>query len=226
MGTLKNDRYLELIPVSFLVLLARIDKKIADNYHRNTTCCGKKLHRGNYPRKPRGLPPEVEERYKNRYSFNCQVRTCRIRHTPISLRFYGPKVYVGIVVILHQFPALNAFLSFTLSMTSLKPAPNTIKRWAIWWEQDLPISKIWNDLLGQLPPNYTKKPIVPFLMSVFLEKYITDAKSLLKTIFFLGPISIPDNYPPFFYHKLRVQKKPQNLTIENFKIPPYLQRSD
>ena len=220
------DQYFVLRPVPFCTLLFRIDKKIADHFHRNTTCCGKKIHRGNFPRKPRGIPEEVEELFNYRFSFNCQVRNCRIRYTPISLRFCGRKVYVGLVAILHQYPALNYFLSLLYSSMSIRPSPITIKRWAMWWEKDLPMSKIWIDLGGQVPANTTKAPIVNFLMSIFLQKFNTDAKALFKTIFFLGPISVPDNYPPFFSHKLCEKKKPQNLFLENSKISPYLQRSD
>ena len=55
------------------------------------------LHRSDYPRKPRGGPalPAEQER---RFSLCCAV--CRRRTTPPSVRFLGPKVYYGAVVIL------------------------------------------------------------------------------------------------------------------------------
>lgn len=58
-------------------------------------CGEEKLHRGDYPRKPRGGP-----RWDRRYSFCCSKGSCRKRKTPPSVRFLGRKVYVSVVVVL------------------------------------------------------------------------------------------------------------------------------
>ena len=62
--------------------------------------CGGPLHRGDYPRKPRGgLSPSAAEAFGRRFSLCCGREGCRRRATPPSVRFLGRRVYVGAVVI-------------------------------------------------------------------------------------------------------------------------------
>ena len=62
--------------------------------------CGARLHRASYPRKPRGVPAEHEKQFAVRLSLCCGRDGCRKRATPPSVRFLGPKVYVGIIVVI------------------------------------------------------------------------------------------------------------------------------
>ena len=55
--------------------------------------CGGKLHRADYPRKARGVPHKLMEQWDRRYSFCSSTEGCRLRHTPVSVRFLGRKVY-------------------------------------------------------------------------------------------------------------------------------------
>ena len=85
---------------SFWFTLFQLDWQIADQVRRqNCRHCAGKLHMANYPRKPRGVPREVlGQAYALRLSFCCAV--CRKRTTPPSVRFLGPKVYLGIIITL------------------------------------------------------------------------------------------------------------------------------
>src|SRR5438105_1196935 len=53
-----------------------------------------------YPRKPRGIPDQLQEDHSRRSSFCCAEEGCRKRRTPASFRFLSRRVYVGAVVVL------------------------------------------------------------------------------------------------------------------------------
>ena len=90
--------------------------------------CQAKLHRDDYPRKPRGGPAHWERRH----SFTCASH--RHRATPPSVRFLGPKVYIGTVVILlsalhHGFtPRRLSWLREHLNIDR-----RTLNHWRKWW---------------------------------------------------------------------------------------------
>jgi len=62
--------------------------------------CGGKLHRADDPRKARGVPHKLMEQWDRRYGFCCSTEGCRLRHTPVSVRFLGRKVYSEVFVVL------------------------------------------------------------------------------------------------------------------------------
>jgi hypothetical protein len=71
--------------------------------------CGGPLHRGDYPRKPRGgVFAAAAEVFGRRFSLCCGRDGCRHRATPPSVRFLGRRVYVGAVVIVASAVALAA----------------------------------------------------------------------------------------------------------------------
>ena len=45
----------------FFLSLFEMDKQLAAKVKAQGCVCGGRLHIANYPRKPRGLPPEVEQ---------------------------------------------------------------------------------------------------------------------------------------------------------------------
>ena len=104
--------YHELPPaVRFWPFLLAVDQDLAQTTRQKGCACGGRLHRANYPRKPRGaddLPPD----YACRFSFCCACDGCRKRVTPPSVRFLGRKVYLFAVVVLvsamRQGPAQEA----------------------------------------------------------------------------------------------------------------------
>lgn len=103
--------------------------------------CRGPLDTSNFTRKPRGLG-EAQER---RFSLCCRREGCRKRLTPISLRFFGRKVYPAWVVIL----ALDFMTRLGLNRTI---ARQTLARWrALWLERLAEISPFMKWARGLLP---------------------------------------------------------------------------
>lgn len=118
--------------------------------------CGGVLHSACYLRKPRGLPAGVDPgpAYPVRFSFCCSVEGCRRRHTPPSVRFLGPKVYLAVMVSL---------------LTAMRQGPTpqslgtlggifgvdrrTLGRWRVWWQTVFVESGFWRRMKSRfLPP--------------------------------------------------------------------------
>ena len=87
-------------PAEFWSLLFEIDQDLAETTRKNGCPCGGRLHRANYPRKPRGGPDTLPETYQLRLSFCCDRDGCRKRVTPPSVRFLGRKVYLGALILI------------------------------------------------------------------------------------------------------------------------------
>lgn len=104
--------------------------------------CGGRLHHGDYPRKPRGGPATLGSGYDRRTSFCCAV--CRTRLTPMSVRFLGRKVYLGVVVllacVLRQGPTpwRVARLREQLGVST-----DTLARWHHWWRDAFVRTPFW-----------------------------------------------------------------------------------
>lgn len=88
--------------------------------------CGGPLDTAHFPRKPRGLGEEEEQRF----SLCCRKEGCRRRLTPPSLRFFGRHVYSAWVVIL----VLDFCTELGLSRAI---ARQTIARWREFWRERL-----------------------------------------------------------------------------------------
>ena len=84
----------------FWSFLRAVDQDLAKKTREKGCPCGGRLHSANYPRKPRGTPVQLPEEECLRLSFCCDRDGCRKRTTPPSVRFLGPKVYLGAIVIL------------------------------------------------------------------------------------------------------------------------------
>ena len=100
--------------------------------------CGGPLHRGDYPRKPRGgLVAVAAEAFRRRFSLCCGREGCRRRATPPSVRFLGRRVYVAAVVIVASVVALAAATASAVRrVTGI--APRTARRWLQQWRGPFP----------------------------------------------------------------------------------------
>jgi len=95
--------------------------------------CGGPLHRGDYPRKPRGgLVAPASEGLVRRFSLCCGREGCRKRATPPSMRFLGRRVYVGAAVIAASVLALAIATASGARRATGIPA-RTVRRWLRWW---------------------------------------------------------------------------------------------
>ena len=116
----------------FFAFLLQIDRDLAaESKIQGCRCCQGPLHQALYPRKPRGAQCTLGAEYRQRFSFCCAH--CRRRTTPVSVRFLGRRVYLGIVVTLVS--ALIAGLSSPRIATlieSLCVPLLTLRRWRQW----------------------------------------------------------------------------------------------
>lgn len=125
---------------SFLSGLLDIDRELAASVKRGgCQHCGGPLHVANYPRKVRGIPPQMDGLFAQRFSLCCGH--CRRRCTPASVRFLGPRVYAGAIMILATMRVLVCGASW-----------RTLVRWSQWWTVLFPGLTLWLSLKARLVP--------------------------------------------------------------------------
>jgi len=177
---------------TFFANLTRLDQDLAAEVHAHGCPCGGRLHKANYPRKPRGGPAELDPAYDRRLSFCCDQDGCRRRATPASLRFLGRRVYLGSVVVLVSILAhgltharlvrLRDALGGTLSV-------RTILRWRTWWRDSFPRTALWRTARGRFatPVDLGRLP------GALLERFAgaADAERLPRLLAFLAPPTRP-----------------------------------
>jgi hypothetical protein len=143
--------------------------------------CGKKLHRSDYKRKPRGGPS-----WPKRLSYCCAE--CRRRMTPPSMRFLGRKVYPGFIVVL--MAAMHHGLSpdrVHRLREALGIDRRTLRHWREWWLGSFVQSSFWKAARARLMPLACQQTMP---LSLWL-RFATDARrdrlsALLK---FLAPFT-------------------------------------
>ena len=125
----------------FWSFLLAVDQDLAEETRKKACPCGGRLHSANYPRKPRGTPVQLPERECLRLSFCCDRDGCRKRVTPPSVRFLGPKVYLGAIVIL-------------ISAMRQGPSPRRVRELSDTLRRRPPYHRPLADLLARtLPPD-------------------------------------------------------------------------
>ena len=125
----------------FLALLLRIDHDLAAQTRAGGCRCGGALHRGDYPRKPRGCPAEVRHDHCSRLSFCCSV--CRRRATSVSVRFLGRRVYLAVAVVLQSARPAGPTEAATRLALTLGVPRRTLARWRDWWCEQFPLTALW-----------------------------------------------------------------------------------
>ena len=174
---------------SFWAFLFSIDEDLAKKTRQEACPCGGRLHRANYPRKPRGVG-DLPEQYGFRLSFCCDREGCRKRATPPSVRFLGPKVYLAAVVVLVAAMRQGPSPRRVHELSRLFGADrHTIARWRVFWSEHFPQTPFWKVARGRLAPG-TEIAVLPLaLLETFLcsEDPSRDWGQLLK---FLASITI------------------------------------
>lgn len=130
--------------------MERVDTDMAGAAKAEGCDCGGRLHRADYPRKPRGGLKAVVEGWAKRWSWCCEREGCRKRKTPPSVRFLGRKVYVSVVVIL--VAAMRHGLSgkrVARLGEALGVERRTLERWRQWWTETFAQSGFWRGARGQ-----------------------------------------------------------------------------
>jgi hypothetical protein len=169
-------------------LLLKIDQYLAASAKANGCHCGGKLHSARYPRKPRGVPDELEDEYRKRYSFCCDKEGCRQRTTPFSFRFLGRKVFVNAVVVL--ISALQYGLS-PKRLTKLRDmvgvSLRTVKRWRLWWQEIFVATPFWKAARGFLCAPVDECSLPLSLLESFPVN--TAKRKLLRFLRFICPLT-------------------------------------
>jgi hypothetical protein len=145
-------------------LLLKLDEDLASETRNKGCFCGERLHSARFPRKPRGVPTELEAEYSTRLSFCCAREGCRKRTTPPSFRFLSRRVYVSVVVVL--LTALRHGLTpsrMATLRTIVGVSRRTVEHWRQWWLIDFVQSPFWRSVAGQFV-----SPVDPKVMPLSL----------------------------------------------------------
>jgi hypothetical protein len=184
--------YHDLPPAaSFWSFLLAVDQDLAETTRKQGCCCGGRLHCAHYPRKPRGTPVQLPAAQCRRLSFCCDRDGCRKRVTSPSVRFLGPKVYLGAVIVLisamRQGPTPRRVRELSASFGADE---RTIARWQVFWREHFSRTPFWKVARARLVP-LTKIVTLPStLVDAFLRKR-ADCDGWSRLLRFLSPISIP-----------------------------------
>jgi hypothetical protein len=148
--------------------------------------CGGPLHRGDYPRKPRGGElAAAAESFTRRFSLCCGREGCRRRATPPSVRFLGRRVYFGAVVIVASAIALTMMAASTIVRATGVPV-RTTRRWLRWWQGPFTTTSPFVDLSARLVPAPERRR----LPSALLERLAVDSSpAVTKLLAWLAPIT-------------------------------------
>jgi hypothetical protein len=133
-------------------LLLHVDKDLAEQA-REARCPVDEgpLHRSDYERKPRGALVELERAQRMRTSLCCANRDCRKRVTPPSVRFLGPRVYLGAAVVLLSTMRHGGTAKRQARLRELfGVCPRTVQRWRRWWRERFVQTPLWKQARGHL----------------------------------------------------------------------------
>jgi hypothetical protein len=171
----------------FHCLLLDIDRDVAEKLREKGCSCGGRLHAAHYPRKPRGGPVCPDPDFSRRLSFCCDADGCRSRATPPSVRFLGPKVYLGVLVVLITALRQGATPRGYAELKARFGADRrTIARWQEWWQETFKRSRFWRAARARFAS--LPEPTV-FPRTLLLLFRARSAERMARLLKFLSPIS-------------------------------------
>jgi hypothetical protein len=175
----------------FWLFLLAVDLDLAETTRKQGCSCGGRLHCANYLRKPRGTPVQLPEEQRLRLSFCCDRDGCRKRVTPPSVRFLGPKVFLGPIVILisamRQGPTPRRVREL---FTRFRADRRTIARWQVFWREHFPQTPFWKLARARLVPLVEIITLPYSLVDFFLARHHR-CRGWTLLLRFLSPITIP-----------------------------------
>jgi hypothetical protein len=175
----------------FWSFLLAIDQDLAEETRKKACSCGGRLHCANYLRKPRGTPGQLSEPHCLKLSFCCDRDGCRKRVTPRSVRFLGPKVYLGVIVILisavRQGPTPRRVRELSARFGADR---RTIARWQIFWREHFPQTPFWKVERSRLVPPVEIVTLPYSLVDAFLTRHHR-CRGWTLLLRFLSPITVP-----------------------------------
>jgi hypothetical protein len=175
----------------FWSFLLTIDLGFAEEARKKACSCGGRLHCANYLRKPRGTLVQVPVPHCLRLSFCCDRDGCRKRVTPPSVRFLGPKVYLGVIVILisamRQGPTPRRIRELS---ERFNVDGRTIARWQVFWREHFPQTPFWKTERARLVPPVEIVSLPYSVVDFFLSRHHR-CRGWTLLLRFLAPITIP-----------------------------------
>ena len=175
----------------FWLFLLAVDLDLAETTRKQGCSCGGRLHCANYLRKPRGTLVQLPEEQRLRLSFCCDRDGCRKRVTPPSVRFLGPKVFLGPIVILisamRQGPTPRRVREL---FTRFRADRRTIARWQVFWRELFPQTPFWKLARARLVPLVEIVTLPYSLVDFFLARHHR-CRGWTLLLRFLSPITIP-----------------------------------
>jgi hypothetical protein len=147
---------LELLDrASFFASLYALDVEIGREVQaRGCGYCGGPLHVGHYQRRPRGLRFELERAWLLRLSYSCGREGCRRRTTPVSVRFFGRKVYAAVAFVLLSAQATGPLTNRLLGEIErgVGTSVETLRRWRGWWRDRFVPGRFWRQMRARFSP--------------------------------------------------------------------------
>jgi hypothetical protein len=174
--------------IEFFEGLTAIDRAIVERAAQQPCRdCGGPLHRGDYPRKPRGgRIAAAAEAFGRRFSLCCGREGCRHRATPPSVRFLGRRVYVGAVVIVASAVVLTTMAAGAARRATGVPA-RTTRRWLRWWRGPFTDSAPFVELSARLVPALERQRLPLALLERF--GVAETSAPVAKLLAWLAPIT-------------------------------------
>lgn len=170
-------------------ILLKFDWDLAEQARIAGCACGGALHRASYPRKPRaGVAAAQPEGYERRHSFCCAEDGCRKRTTPASVRFLGPKVYLGVVVAL--VTALRHGANGRRAgeiRRAIGANRRTLARWRTWWRETFTATPFWRTARARWVPPVWEAAMPASLLERIVEE--EDVMRLVRLLDFVKPVT-------------------------------------
>jgi len=168
-----------------------IDQQIAEATKARGCACGGRLHVADYPRKPRGLPPEAEDWFATRLSFCCDREGCRQRYTPPSVRFLGRRVYVGAVVVLLAAMRSTPGTERGCKASEARVPRRTVGRWRSFWQSAFIATRFWQRQRSRLMPPVDEQR----LPASALERFQGELEQRLTAmLLWLSPMTVQSSF--------------------------------
>ena len=170
------------------VLLLKFDGDLAEIARASRCSCGGALHSARYGRKPRGWVGSEPDGYDRRHSFCCAEDGCRKRTTPASVRFMGPKVYLGVVVALVTALRHGANAGRAAELRrAIGASRRTLARWRTWWREIFTATPFWRAARAQWVPAVSE----PALPASLLERFVEEEAltRLVRLLEFVRPVT-------------------------------------
>jgi hypothetical protein len=167
-------------------LLEKADADLAEKAEAEgcAHCGEKKLHHGDYERKPRGGPL-----WDTRRSFCCAKENCRKRKTPPSVRFLGCKVYAGLVVVLVSAMIHGLKRKRVERLReALGISERTLERWRAWWLENFVDSAFWKSARARFMPRLDETLLPLSLVEAFTSEW---REGLIRLLLFIAPLTVP-----------------------------------